>query len=246
MRASILLSSLILKFVFAAPSSKIEKRDLLTIQNAFISISTAASNLDVALRALTPDPKSAETLVPAMMDVEFALTQARTDIVPTQPISITDGIVLQNAADTLAKSVKIMVMSSMLQRQTLDQVNMTPMLLKSYMNQNMLAAALGQAVLAKIPAESISAASSAFGGAGGAVGMGIISLSNPPLAMPPAMGALPTAPPPTAPPTMDPAPAIPAPVTPAPVVPPQTGSQPATMNVTVAQVLGGPSKSKKL
>ncbi|GJC84311.1 hypothetical protein ColLi_07149 [Colletotrichum liriopes] len=121
------------------------------------------------------------------MDVEFALTQARTDVAPTQPISITEGIVLQNAADTLTKSVKIMVMSSMLQRQTLDQLSMTPMLLKSYMNQNMLSAALGQVVLAKLPAEGLSTASLAFGGAGGAVGMGIISLSNPPLAMPPSM-----------------------------------------------------------
>ncbi|GKT64977.1 cell wall protein [Colletotrichum tofieldiae] len=190
------------------------------------------------------------------MDVEFALTQARTDVAPTQPISITEGIVLQNAADTLTKSVKIMVMSSMLQRQTLDQLSMTPMLLKSYMNQNMLSAALGQVVLAKLPAEGLSTASLAFGGAGGAVGMGIISLSNPPLAMPPSMGAPPSAPPPAAPAPMDPPP----------MTPPQTGSQPAVMgqgqgqvapqntpaasaataatNVTLSQILGGWSKFK--
>ncbi|KZL82120.1 cell wall protein [Colletotrichum incanum] len=263
MRASILLSSLILSLVHSAPSGEIGKRDLLTIQSAFVSISTAASNLDVALRALTPDPKSAEPLVPAMMDVEFALTQARTDVAPTQPISITEGLVLQNAADTLTKSVKIMVMSSMLQRQTLDQLGMTPMLLKSYMNQNMLSAALGQVVLAKLPAEGISTASLAFGGAGGAVGMGIISLSNPPLTMPPNMDAPPMTPPPTAPP-----PAAPPPTAPAPMAPPPAGSQPMTMgqgqgqaapqnvpatsattaatNVTLSQIFGGGSKSKRL
>ncbi|KAL2872901.1 hypothetical protein SGCOL_011962 [Colletotrichum sp. CLE4] len=123
-----------------------------------------------------------------MMGLEGALSQARSDVAPTSPIGISDGIALQNAADTLTKSVKIMVMSAMLQRQTLDQLNMTPMLLQSFMNQNMLSAALGQAVLSKLPAEGLQSAMAAFAGAGGSVGMGIVSLANPPLAMPPGMG----------------------------------------------------------
>ncbi|KAF4784102.1 hypothetical protein HER10_EVM0004196 [Colletotrichum scovillei] len=188
MRAFFVVGSLVLSTVAAAPANDVQKRDLQTIQGAFVSISVASSNLDTAIRALTPDPNSASALGPAMMGLEGALAQARTDVAPTSPIGISDGIALQNAADTLTKSVKIMVMSAMLQRQTLDQINMTPMLLQSFMNQNMLSAALGQVVLSKLPAEGLQSAMAAFAGAGGSVGMGIVSLANPPLAMPPGMG----------------------------------------------------------
>lgn len=123
-----------------------------------------------------------------MAGLEGALAQGRDDVAKTQPLTITDAIGLQNSADTLTKSVKIMVMSTMLQRQTLDQLGATPMLLQSFMNQNMISAALGQNVLSKLPAEGLSSAMTAFAGAGGSVGMGIISLSNPPMAMPPGMG----------------------------------------------------------
>ncbi|EXF75637.1 hypothetical protein CFIO01_04570 [Colletotrichum fioriniae PJ7] len=188
MRAFFIVGSLALSTVAGAPANDVQKRDLQTIQGAFVSISVASSNLDTAIRALTPDPNSASALGPAMMGLEGALAQARTDVAPTSPIGISDGIALQNAADTLTKSVKIMVMSAMLQRQTLDQINMTPMLLQSFMNQNMLSAALGQVVLSKLPAEGLQSAMAAFAGAGGSVGMGIVSLANPPLAMPPGMG----------------------------------------------------------
>ncbi|KAK1676421.1 hypothetical protein BDP55DRAFT_741657 [Colletotrichum godetiae] len=188
MRAFFVVGSLVLSTVAAAPANDFQKRDLQTIQGAFVSISVASSNLDTAIRALTPDPNSASALGPAMMGLEGALSQARSDVAPTSPIGISDGIALQNAADTLTKSVKIMVMSAMLQRQTLDQLNMTPMLLQSFMNQNMLSAALGQVVLSKLPAEGLQSAMAAFAGAGGSVGMGIVSLANPPLAMPPGMG----------------------------------------------------------
>ncbi|KXH61415.1 hypothetical protein CSAL01_05241 [Colletotrichum salicis] len=189
MRAFFVVGSLMLSTVAAAPANDIQKRDLQTIQGAFVSISVASSNLDIAIRALTPDPNSASALGPAMMGLEGALSQARADVAPTSPIGISDGITLQNAADTLTKSVKIMVMSAMLQRQTLDQLNMTPMLLQSFMNQNMLSAALGGVVLSKLPAEGLQSAMAAFAGAGGSVGMGIVSLANPPLAMPPGMGS---------------------------------------------------------
>ncbi|KAK1636394.1 hypothetical protein BDP81DRAFT_489908 [Colletotrichum phormii] len=189
------------------------------------------------------------------MGLEGALSQARADVAPTSPIGISDGIALQNAADTLTKSVKIMVMSAMLQRQTLDQLNMTPMLLQSFMNQNMLSAALGQAVLSKLPAEGLQSAMAAFAGAGGSVGMGIVSLANPPLAMPPGMGPPMGGVPPAA------VPATGAPQTASPgnsshqpqTSSPQTGSQPASgsqgqgqgqagsaaSSVSVSQVLEG-------
>ncbi|KAK6215162.1 cell wall protein [Colletotrichum tabaci] len=219
MRAFLVLSSLVLNVALAAPPSEISKRDLVTIQGALVTVSTAASNLDVAVRALNSDPKTAGALVPAVMDIEFALTQARTDILPTQPLSIGDAITLQNAADTLTKSFKIMVMSSMLQRQALDQLGMTPMLLMSFMNQNMLTAALSQAVVSKVPAEGISNTVFAFGGGGGAVNMGILSLSNPPLAMPANM--TPPAPaPPAAPQQPAPPPAPENPQQPPPQQPP--------------------------
>ncbi|KAK1985819.1 hypothetical protein LZ30DRAFT_778748 [Colletotrichum cereale] len=154
------------------------------------------------------------------MGVESALTQARTDVIPTQPVSIADAIVLQNAADTMVKSFKIMVMSSILQRQTLDQLGMTPMLLTSYTNQNQLSTALGQAFLAKIPAEVMASATAAFEGAGATVAMGVMSLSNPPFTMPPGAAPPPEAPPLTAPPPEAPPPEAPPPEAPPPTAPP--------------------------
>ncbi|KAK1999107.1 hypothetical protein LX36DRAFT_496431 [Colletotrichum falcatum] len=140
------------------------------------------------------------------MGVESALTQARTDIVPKQAVPIVDGVVLQNAADTMVKSLKIMVMSSILQRQVLDQLGMTPMLLKSYMDQSQLSTALGQAFLAKMPIEGVASAKAAFDGAGATVSMGIMSLSNAPLTMPASPGQTPPgqAPPGEAPPSTAP------------------------------------------
>ncbi|TID06520.1 hypothetical protein CH35J_001001 [Colletotrichum higginsianum] len=211
MRAFLVLSSLVLNVALAAPSNEIRKRDVVTIQNAIVTVSTAASNLDIAIRTLSTDPRSAEPLVPAVMDIEFALTQARTDILPTQSISIAEAVNLQTAADTLTKSLKIMVMSSMLQRQALDQLGMTPMLLMSFMNQNMLSAALSQAIVSKVPAEGISNAAFALGGARGAVNMGILSLSNAPLVMPA---------------NMTPPPPPPAPQQPAPPPAPENPQQP--------------------
>ncbi|KAK1579714.1 uncharacterized protein LY79DRAFT_672356 [Colletotrichum navitas] len=119
-------------------------QNVMAIQTAILTISTASSNLDSVLRALTPDPKGVQQFDVAIMGVESALTQARTDIIPTQPVSIVDGLTLQNAADTMVKSLKIMFMSSILQRQTLDQLGVTPVLLKSYMTQTQLSDVLGQ------------------------------------------------------------------------------------------------------
>ncbi|OHE99942.1 hypothetical protein CORC01_04843 [Colletotrichum orchidophilum] len=243
MKACFVVGSLVLGIVAAAPANDIQKRDLQTIQGAFVSISVASSNLDSAIRSLTPDPSSAAALGPAMMGLEGALAQARVDIAPTAPINIPDGIALQNAADTLSKSVKITVMSAMLQRQTLDQTNMTPMLLQSFMNQDMLSAALGQVVLSKLPAEGLQGALAAFGGAGGAVGMGIVSLSNPPLARPPGMG------PPGAPPAAPPATG--APQTGSPPAAPQQGSpqmgspQPGSPQLSPAQPGSPPANGGK-
>ncbi|KAF6840752.1 hypothetical protein CMUS01_03849 [Colletotrichum musicola] len=238
MRAFLLIWSFcMLRCGYAAPSNDIRKRELQSIQNAFVSISVAASNLDIAVRSLTGDPSTAQALAPATQGVENALAQARADVAPSQPISLPDGLVLQQSADTLAKSVKIMVMSSLLQRTALDQLGLTPMLLQSYRNQSMLSGMLGQVVLAKLPAEGLSGAMLAFGGAAGAVGMGVAMLSNPPLQMP----LVPMTPPPVplnpnAPPGMPAVPApAPAPVpdpnapqaTPPPAVPPPAAPAPA-------------------
>ncbi|TKW55986.1 hypothetical protein CTA1_11349 [Colletotrichum tanaceti] len=221
MRASFLvLSPLVFSVALAAPSRDVRKRDLLTIQNSLITVSTATSNLDAAIRTLSADPRSAQPLGVALLEVEFALTQARTDILPTQPVSLSEAIALQTAADQLTKSVKIMVMSTMLQRPTLDQLGATPMLLMSFMNQNQLSAVLSQAVVSKVPAEDISNAAFTFGGTGGAVNMGIISLSNPPLAMPASMAPpAPQQPAPQQPAPQQPAPQQPAPQQPAPQQP---------------------------
>ncbi|WQF87648.1 Putative Cell wall mannoprotein [Colletotrichum destructivum] len=229
MRAFFVLSSLVLNVALAAPSGEIRKRDVVTIQNAIVTVSTAASNLDVAIRTLSSDPRSAEPLVPAVMEIEFALTQARTDILPTQSISIAEAVNLQTAADTLTKSLKIMVMSSMLQRQALDQLGMTPMLLMSFMNQNMLSAALSQAIVSKVPAEGISNAAFALGGARGAVNMGILSLSNAPLMMPANMTP---PPPPTAPQQPAPPPAPENPQQPPPQQPPPQQPAPPAAGAT--------------
>lgn len=248
MRAFLVLSSLVLNVALAAPSDEIRKRDVVTIQNAIVTVSTAASNLDIAIRVspfsssyiltnptdvpsqtLSTDPRSAEPLVPAVMDIEFALTQARTDILPTQSISIAEAVNLQTAADTLTKSLKIMVMSSMLQRQALDQLGMTPMLLMSFMNQNMLSAALSQAIVSKVPAEGISNAAFALGGARGAVNMGILSLSNAPLVMPANMTP---PPPPAAPQQPAPPPAPENPQQPPPQQPPPQQPAPPAAGAT--------------
>ncbi|KAF6814726.1 hypothetical protein CSOJ01_03949 [Colletotrichum sojae] len=249
MKAFLLIWSLcMLRCGFAAPSNDIRKRDLQSIQNAFVSISVAASNLDIAVRSLTGDPSTAQALAPATQGVENALAQARADVAPSQPISLPDSLVLQQSADTLAKSVKIMVMSSLLQRTALDQLGLTPMLLQSYRNQSMLSGMLGQVVLAKLPAEGLSGAMAAFGGAAGAVSMGVAMLSNPPLQMPlvpmtpppaplnpnvpPGMPAVPAPAPAPAPvpdpnaPQATPPPAVPPPAVPPPAVPPLAAPAP--------------------
>ncbi|KAJ0155370.1 hypothetical protein CTA2_12887 [Colletotrichum tanaceti] len=235
MRASFLvLSPLVFSVALAAPSRDVRKRDLLTIQNSLITVSTATSNLDAAIRTLSADPRSAQPLGVALLEVEFALTQARTDILPTQPVSLSEAIALQTAADQLTKSVKIMVMSTMLQRPTLDQLGATPMLLMSFMNQNQLSAVLSQAVVSKVPAEDISNAAFTFGGTGGAVNMGIISLSNPPLAMPASMAPpAPQQPAPQQPAPQQPAPQQPAPQQPAPQQP--APQQPAPQQQSASQ-----------
>ncbi|KAK2028758.1 hypothetical protein LX32DRAFT_693767 [Colletotrichum zoysiae] len=177
------------------------------IQKAILAISTASSGLESTLRALTPDPRSSAQLFPALLFVESALTQARTDILPTQPVSLVDAIDLLNAVDTMVKSLKIMVMSSLIQRQTLDQLGATPVLLKAYTNHGQLTVALGQAFLSKVPAEDVASAEAAFKGATATISMGVVSLGNAPLTMPapqsgaPQQGGPPsTAPPPNTPP----------------------------------------------
>ncbi|KAK2053693.1 hypothetical protein LY76DRAFT_597614 [Colletotrichum caudatum] len=186
MRVSVIASSLLLGFALAAPLSHVAKRDqnAMEIQKAILAISTASSGLDSALRALTPDPKSAAQLPPALLFVESALTQARTDILPTRPVSVVDAADLLTAVDTMVKSLKIMVMSSLIQRQTLDQIGATPVLLKAYTNHGQLTAALGQAFLSKVPAEDVAGAEAAFKGAGATISTGVVSLGNAPLTMP--------------------------------------------------------------
>ncbi|TDZ10350.1 hypothetical protein C8034_v012158 [Colletotrichum sidae] len=220
----------------AVPAVDNSKRDLQSLQpaqGAFTSISVAASNLDLAVRSVTGDPATAQALTPAVMSLESALTQAQNNTQGLQPLSISDAIVLQQSVDTLSKSIKIMVMSTMLQRTTLDQLNMTPMILQSFRNQNMLSGGLGQITLSKLPPETLNGAQSAFAGATGSLNMGITTLSNPPLAMPlspmvPAPPAVPIpAPPPAAP---APAPAVPAPApAPAPAVPAMSSADAALL-----------------
>lgn len=179
-----------------------------------------------------------------MQGLENALAQARNDVAPSQPISLPDGLVLQQTADTLAKSVKIMVMSSLLQRTALDQLGLTPALLQSFRNQNMLSGALGQAVLAKLPAEGLSGAMAAFGGATGSIGMGIATLSNPPLQIPltAPMPPPPQAPNPNAPPGMPAAPApAPAPNPNAPPGMPQTPAPAPAPDPNAPQMMPSPA-----
>ncbi|KAE9580144.1 hypothetical protein CGCF415_v010758 [Colletotrichum fructicola] len=247
MRVSILTWSIfMLKLGLAVAQNG---QDVRTIQSSFVLISVAASNLDAAVRSVSGDPVSTQALGPAMQGVENALAQARTDISTTQPISITDGIALQQTAETLAKSVKIMVMSTMLQRTMLDQTGATAGLIQSFKNQNMLSGALGQVVLSKLPAEGLSGAMMAFGGAAGSIGMGIASLSAPPLQlplMPPGPSGPPAMTPPSAPAG---APASAAPAAPAapgmapPAAAPIPASPAAQPNTTAGRKHA--SKSKK-
>lgn len=50
MRAFFIVGSLALSTVAGAPANDVQKRDLQTIQGAFVSISVASSNLDTAIR----------------------------------------------------------------------------------------------------------------------------------------------------------------------------------------------------
>ncbi|KAM0335507.1 hypothetical protein ACHAQA_000555 [Verticillium albo-atrum] len=115
-------------------------------------------------------------IMPAAQAVEQALAQARDDVSNTQPITLADEPQLQSTALGLSSTVKITIMSMMLNKPMLDQVGATPMVLQTLNNQKMLAGMLGQQVFTKLPAEGIPGAQMAFGGAAGSIDVGIAML----------------------------------------------------------------------
>ncbi|KAH6673906.1 hypothetical protein F5X68DRAFT_235566 [Plectosphaerella plurivora] len=167
--------------------------DLKTIQSSFVNIQTATSTLNGAIMGVNANPASAMAIAPAAKGVEDALAKARDDVGATDPITLADDPVLQSTALGLSSTVKITIMSMMLQRPMLDQVSATPQVLQTLMNQDMLAGQLGMNVLAKLPPEGIPGAQMAFGGAAGSIKLGISMLSQaaPPAGQMPAMGAMP-------------------------------------------------------
>ncbi|KAK1958616.1 hypothetical protein LY78DRAFT_726506 [Colletotrichum sublineola] len=195
MKLSILVSSLSLTFACAAPSSQIAKRDENTaaIQTAILRVATASTDVDAAIRALTPSPMDAQRLVFSIFSLETALTQARTDILPTQPVSIIDNSVVQSAVDTMVKSYKILVLTSILHRSATDQVKLTSDIFKTYMNQRQLSAVLVQALVTKIPAENVAATTAAFDEFGATLAAGIGTLGSAPVTASPSQASAPKA-----------------------------------------------------
>jgi hypothetical protein len=117
-------------------------------------------------------------VAPAAAGVENALTLARIQIQPTTPLSLADALPLQTTADGLTSSVKIMIMSIMQAKPIMDQLGITPTVLRSLQNQKALAGALGPVVLGKLPPEGIASAQAAFNSASLAIDMGITNLSG--------------------------------------------------------------------
>jgi len=160
--------------VAAAPSSK---RDLASIQKAITNVQTALGSLDTAVKALSSDPNTAAPILTASTGVQGAIKQATTDITASAVLSLNDALSLQNVATGLTTSVQTTVTDLTAKKAVLDQLGVTSVAVQSLTQQKTDSAALGKAIVSKVPAIGQSIAQQSIDKINAAIDGGIKALS---------------------------------------------------------------------
>jgi hypothetical protein len=133
---------------FAAP---VAKRDLQTIQSGVTSISSALTQLDTAIKAVN-GPADTANLLGASQAVNTALTSATTQIMATQPITLTDALSLQQSAQGLTTAATNAVNDIIAKKAIIQQAGAQQSTLQGLQQQKTASTALAQAITSKVPA----------------------------------------------------------------------------------------------
>ncbi|KAH8881669.1 hypothetical protein GQ53DRAFT_701839, partial [Thozetella sp. PMI_491] len=125
---------------------------LQTLQTSIQKVQTALGTLDTAVKALTTDPNTATPILTASQGVESTIKQATTDISGTTELSLTDALSLQSTATGLTTAVNTTIADIVSKKATFDQLGVSSIVLQTLQQQKTDSAALGQAIVSKVPA----------------------------------------------------------------------------------------------
>ncbi|KAH8886760.1 hypothetical protein GQ53DRAFT_337004 [Thozetella sp. PMI_491] len=160
----------------ALPTSSVSKRDLATIQKAIGTVQTALGGLDTAIKGLSTDPNTAAPILTSSTGVQSAIKQATADISASQMLSLTDALSLQKTATGLTDTVKTVTGDLTGKKAILDQLGVTSVAVQTLQQQKTDSAALGKAIVSKVPAIGQSIAQQSIDQINTAIDAGITTL----------------------------------------------------------------------
>jgi hypothetical protein len=125
---------------------------LAVMQKAIGNIQTALGQLDTAVKGLSSDPNSAAPVLQASQGAGTVIKQATSDITASQTLSLQDALSLQNVANSLTTAVQTTVSDLAGKKAVLDQLGVTSVAVQTLQQQKTDSAALGKAIVSKVPA----------------------------------------------------------------------------------------------
>jgi hypothetical protein len=133
------------------PTISLQRRDLDTIKAAISQVQDSLNGLDTAVKALSTDPATAGPVLTMSEKVKATIKSATTDISGTSGVSLFQAFSLQSSAKGLTTAVQTTVGDLAAKKPVLDKLGVTSIAVMTLQQQKTDSAALGDAIVSKVP-----------------------------------------------------------------------------------------------